>query len=97
MKIYISGKITGLPYDEVVRKFGEAERRIHATQNIPVNPLRNGVHISADWVKHMEADIRMLMTCDAILLLPDWKDSPGARIEKTIAEGMNLIILTHHD
>jgi len=31
------------------------------------------------------------------LLLPDWKDSPGARIEKTIAEGMNLIILTHHD
>ena len=97
MKIYISGKISGLPFTEVVKKFADAEARIKKTQNTPINPLKNGVPVAAEWIKHMERDIELLMKCDAILLLPDWHKSHGARIEKAIAEGMNLIILTNYE
>lgn len=93
MKIYISGQISGLPYDEVVAKFATAEAKLQAQGYETVNPLNNGIPINAPWELHVALDIVLLMGCESIYLLPDWEHSRGATLEKTIAEltGKRLI------
>lgn len=93
MKWYISGKITDLPTDHVIAKFKQAEQQIMAFGHEPVNPLKNGLDMESHWNSHLIADIALLLECDAIYLLSDWKDSKGARIEANIAEECGLQIV----
>ena len=86
MKWYISGKISGLPTDQVTAKFKQAEQQIRAFGHEPVNPTNNGLGSEASWNEHLVADVALLLECDAIYLLKDWGDSRGSRIEANIAE-----------
>ena len=92
MRVYISGKITGDNYAEVVEKFADAEAQISDLQYFPINPIKNGLPPIATWDEHMVKDIELLLTCDAIYMLTDWEESKGARIEHFIAaeKGMEL-------
>jgi hypothetical protein len=93
MKIYISGQMTGLPFDRVQTRFATAERILTEQGYEVVNPLNNGISINAPWELHVAADIVLLMGCEAIYLLADWNLSRGATLEKNIAEltGKQLI------
>lgn len=93
MKWYISGKISGLPTDQVTAKFRQAERQIRAFGHEPVNPINNGLGSEASWNEHLVADVALLLECDAIYLLKDWGDSRGSRIEANIAEECGLQIV----
>ena len=84
-RVYISGRITGEDLFCVVTKFDTAETLLRDQGFFPVNPLKNGLSNIATWNQHMVRDIELLLTCDAICLLPDWQQSPGARIEAFIA------------
>lgn len=97
MKWYISGKITGLPQDQVVAKFAQAEQQVIAYGHQPVNPLNNGLPFDEHWNKHIVTDIALLVECDAIYLLSDWEDSPGARIEEKVAQECGLEIVKQPD
>lgn len=97
MKVYISGKITGLPYEVVEKKFYAAEMALKKLNHNPINPLKNGLGQSESWEKHMLRDIDLLINCDAILMLDDWEDSKGARMERRIAEKCGITILTEDD
>ena len=90
MKVYISGKITGLPANQVRAKFNSAEKHLASIGYKTVNPLNNGLTSEHTWAEHMVEDIRLLFDCDAIYLLSDWLDSRGALIEKHIAEILGL-------
>lgn len=92
MKIYVSGKISGLPIVEVREKFEKAKRYLETLGYEVVSPLDNGLPEGATWAEHMIADIALLFTCDAIYMLSDWLSSKGAMIEKSIAQvqGMKL-------
>ena len=81
MKIYISGKITGLPLPEVRQRFADAAALLDAIGFEAVNPLNNGLEAGAGWKEHMTADIRMLLDCDAIYMMDNWIGSKGASIE----------------
>lgn len=96
MKTYISGKITGLSFEEATKNFEEAEELLNNWGMSPVNPLKNGLMRSENWEKHMIRDIEMLMDCDAILMLDNWADSKDARIEKYIAEEKGMIVLSEN-
>lgn len=93
MKVYISGQITGLNYNEAKANFEAAEELLTAIGMVPVNPMNNGIQINAPWEKHMVKDIEMLMSCQGIMMLSNWTGSRGARIEKFIADEMGLIVL----
>lgn len=92
MKIYISGKITGLPVGEVIRKFRAAEAEIRRFGFQPVSPLQNGLPLEAEWADHMGRDIALLLRCGAIYLLPDWRQSEGASLEYLIARQRRMRI-----
>lgn len=85
MKIYISGKISGLPYGEVERKFADAEELLVSIGFEVVNPLRNGLPEKEEWIKHLCKDIELLHGCGAIFMLDNWRDSRGARHEYNFA------------
>lgn len=97
MRCYISGKISGLPIEQVTAKFRQAEQQVRAFGHEPINPLDNGVDKEADWNDHLVADIALLLGCDAIYLLKDWEDSKGSRIEHKIAEECGLEIIPQPD
>lgn len=60
MKIYISGKISDLPTEQVKEKFAKAEAQIRAFGHEPVNPLDNGQPSTATWAQQMTASLAML-------------------------------------
>mgnify|MGYP003591642274 CR=1 FL=1 len=86
MKIYISGQISGQPYNEVRAKFENAAKKLAAKGYEPVNPINNGIPINAPWELHVAMDMVLLVGCQAIYLLPDWSRSKGATLEKNFAE-----------
>jgi len=92
-KIYISGQITGLSFDEVSAKFEKAEIALKARGYEVVSPLKTGIPYDAPWEIHVAIDILLLISCDSMYLLLDWKYSKGATLEKNIAEllGKNMI------
>lgn len=93
MKVYISGKISGLPIEEVKRKFHNAASLLESLELQPVNPLENGLDDGSTWAQHMGRDIEMLLGCDGILMLDNWKQSRGAEIERLVAKKMEMYIL----
>lgn len=93
MKIYISGKVTGLNPQDVKKRFEDAESLLEEIGFDVVNPLNNGLNENAAWKQHMVRDIELLMDCDAIYMMDGWIDSTGAQIEYDIATRMKLVIL----
>lgn len=96
MKVYISGRMTGVPENNAPA-FRAAEKRLKAMGHDPACPLDNGMPETASWEQHMRADIIMLMTCDAVALLPDWEDSKGSRGERAVAELVGIKVLEPGD
>ena len=78
MKVYIAGKITGdWQYRE---KFESAAELLRREGHVVLNPavLPDGMS-DADY---MRICFSMIDVADRVVLLPDYKDSPGARLEK---------------
>lgn len=75
--------MTGLPEFNKPAFFA-AEDALRAAGFDVINPARNGLPDSAEWHEHMRADIKMLMDCDGVALLPGWERSNGARLEEHI-------------
>ena len=90
MKIYISGKITGLPLSEARQRFADSADFLNEIGFEAVNPLNNGLDDKATWKEHMVADIAMLLDCEAIYMMDNWIESRGASIEYDIANRLNL-------
>lgn len=97
IKVYISGKMTGIQ-DLNVRKFREAESRLREKGFIPVNPHNihpvNTYHYT--WADYMRADIKALCDCQVIAVLDDWQDSPGAILEVKIALSLGMKMICAH-
>lgn len=91
-KIYIAGKVTGLPYAETSMKFGKYEKTLRDQGHEPIVPL-NIVNRTDDWPTAMKKCIAALVTCDEIHFLHDWYNSIGAQIEHKIASSLSIPIV----
>lgn len=89
MKVYISGKVSGLPYETAVENFAKAAERINEMGHEAVNPLE-GEPQGLTWEQYMRRDIAKMMGCDAIYTLPNWHDSKGAILEVMIASELGM-------
>jgi len=90
MKIYISGPMTGLP-EFNKHAFNAAAAELRKRGYEVANPVENGVPETAPWETHMKADIKMLMDCDAVAILPGADESRGATEEVRIARILGLL------
>lgn len=101
MKIYIAGPMTGIPkfnYPAFMLAEVELQSRGYEVLNpARINEVHNPERNEQDWKWYMRHAIRMVLDADAISLLKGWEDSKGARLERTIANNLDLHIRLHHD
>lgn len=98
MKIYISGQITGLSYEEAHKSFSNAQSFLESVGfDVVVNPMNNGLPHEAPWEQHIVKDIEMLLECKAIYMMGNWIESRGARCEHHIAQETGMFIIHEID
>lgn len=97
-KVYISGKISGLDFDEACRRFGEAEKHLQKLGFRTSNPTKMALCV---WLaQHGHYRLCLLLqlawlciSCQCIYLLDGWHTSDGARAERAISRIFGLTAL----
>lgn len=105
-RVYVAGPMTGLP-ELNFPAFHREAARLRAEGFDVVNPaeINGGAdelvamanmdanQVAAHWRACMRNDIRELVTCDSIVLLPGWERSRGASLEHYIARQLDLKVV----
>jgi hypothetical protein len=94
IKLYLCGKITG--DDNYRDKFLEAENGLYEAGFYPVNPAAC-IPAGTDWKGAMRKAVSLMLSCDGVALLPDWKESKGAKIEARLARELGLEVRPRKD
>lgn len=90
MTVYIAGPMTGYPEANypafayaatVLRSQGRDVRSPHEVDT-------GGQERTWEW--YMRRTLQMMLDCDEVVLLPGWKESRGARLEKRVAEQLGM-------
>jgi len=83
--IYLAGKYTG----DIAANIQTARNyaiRLWESGYAVVTPHLNTAHFEkdclCDYKDYMEGDLAILERCDEIWMLPNWQDSPGAKLEQ---------------
>lgn len=104
MKVYISGQITGLDYKVASEHFNAVADKLREAGHEAVNPIDICPAPAGDctdwsWEQCMVKDIEALLSCNAIFMLGNWRDSRGARIEHYISSETNkkIYYAQNHD
>lgn len=87
--IYISGPMTGLP-DNNFLAFNAAAEFLRRTRRPIENPAEKGQKRGWKWVDYLRYDIRKLMDCSTIAMLPGWTKSRGACLEYLVAGALDF-------
>lgn len=92
MKLYVSGPMTGKEnYNR--ESFEETAVVLKQLGEHPITPFDlDTVEPVAyhDWIPNMKRDIKYLMGLDGVVVLDDWEESKGARIEVGLAVLMDM-------
>lgn len=91
-KIYISGPIV-----KGIRPiFTLALAALKKLGFEPVNPHNTDLPQSDLNNEHLVKNIELLLTCDAIYLMPGWTDNDDAQIECFVADNRGLRVFSYH-
>jgi Domain of unknown function (DUF4406) len=96
--VYLSGPMSGLPNNNFPT-FHSTARALRLLGYSVVNPAElktevTGLTEEQAWREFMKTDIKMLVHCDAIVMLPGWNESRGATLERTIAKSLSMTVMS---
>lgn len=95
--VYLSGPMTGYK-DFNYPAFNELEAKIKELDPsiVVINPTQTGVQEGWEWNDYLAHDLKLLLDGkpDAVITLPNWKDSKGARLEVHVAEQLGKKTVT---
>ena len=91
---YISGKITGLPKEDVKTKFGTLATKLQTMGLEVVTPVAL-VDDSKSWDETVRSDIKKMMDCDELHMLHNWQDSKGAMLTRDVAIRLGIKVVYH--
>ena len=89
MKIYISGPITGKPNDNKPA-FDAMAGKIKEAGHDPINPHSLPHDHGKTWREYMVEDLKALLDAHAVVFLPGWTESRGARVEYELALSLDM-------
>ena len=83
MKVYISGAITGIKlYREI---FNATEEILKDKGYDVINPCELNHNHDLSYEAYMKEDLKALLDCDSIYMIPGWEKSQGANFELQVA------------
>ena len=86
--IYISGPMSGyLDYN-----WPAFEKAYKALEPHAQLPYKKTPEETLEWAQYMKKDIKILLQCDAIVMLEGWEKSDGACLERQIASALGYTI-----
>lgn len=88
-RLYIAGPCTGYP-DLNYPAFNAAAAQLRAMGFEVENPAENPAPACGTWQAYMRMSVRQISTVDAVVLLPNWAKSRGARAEFRLAADLML-------
>ena len=91
MTVYISGKITGCKHYK--EYFQTAEDEFTKRGVKVINPAKLEGLSCLSYEDILKIDFQLMDKADAVFLLPNWKDSPGAIREYCYALASGKVIL----
>lgn len=93
-RCYISGPMSNMPAFNVPA-FHAAAALLRAQGLEVVNPAEMDESDAApkEWADYLRRDIKQMMECDGIAMLPGWEDSRGARLESHIAHALGFEVI----
>lgn len=92
-KTYISGKVQGIPIENIEEKFRNAEKYLLKIGMTPINPINNGLDFSNTEKDHLITDLPLLLGSNSIFILDNWFDSKQSRIELKIAHEFGITVM----
>lgn len=93
--VYVSGPMTGIE-NLNFPAFNAAAERLRSAGFVVVNPAELNPDAEAKgltWNQCMRVDIRALMECEYVFMLPGWRASRGANLEHHIAQSLGMGLL----
>ncbi len=99
LKMYISGKITGLDPEACKLKFSAVETKLKKLGvHTVINPMNIGIPVSWTWDEAMDLCMKILKEkATSIIMLNDWVDSEGAMKEYYYARNHGYRIFDEDD
>jgi len=96
-KVYLSGRMTGVE-NHNFPAFHEATRKLRNMGFTVFNPAEtdNG-DTSQSWEYYMKIDVQEVAKSDAVVVLPGWEDSRGAREEVKLADLLKIPVFSYPD
>ena len=91
-RVYVSGPMTGMP-DLNFPAFRAASRKLRDLGFRVVNPADSTANEGKTWAECLTNDLRNLLACDAVVLLPGWSKSKGARLERSVAQRVEMPVV----
>jgi len=85
--IYLSGPITMRP-GENLKLFSLYTRELRRSGFEVYSPAEH--EIEDDWDQLLRGDIKVLMECNAVVLLDGWETSRGSKLEVYIAQAIRM-------
>lgn len=85
MKVYVAGKVTGLPKNEIFKKFNGSVRTLRKDGHTVMSPAVLVSNPGFEHEEYMHVCYAMIDVCDAVYMQKDWRDSKGARMEREYA------------
>jgi len=96
--LFISGPYHGAtPWDREVNIYNAKAlgvRVIKETNMFPIIPQANTACFDglAPDARFLAGTLALMLRCDGVLMMPDWKKSKGARAEERMAQHMGILI-----
>lgn len=91
MITYLSGPMTGLP-NLNRQAFKSAERRLKRRFTV-LNPSDITISPQGEYGDYLREALKMLLSAEAIYMLPGWRASNGARVEYMIARAIGMKVM----
>jgi hypothetical protein len=96
LKYYLSGAITSQPdFKKYFSKY-EEELKYLGISDI-FNPAATEWPKNVKWETCLKYDLKILVDCDCIILLPNWRLSRGAQLEIHVAKKLGIRIVEFND
>lgn len=93
---YVAGKMSGLPTDNVKEKFNFVANQLVQKGYHVINPLKMAdPEMQKSWDEVVRSEIKKMLECDEVHLLPDWQESRGAMLERDIALRLGMEVVYH--